>query len=273
MYIFYLLIDINGVKISGNIWITERDYAIRCNFELMKIVSKSIEFRFIYTFLSSLLLLCFRFQWAFNANHRATISFFFFFFFLNEISIKTRLHYLIWWRGKLSQDKLPIRSRLARCYSPLGRHFWSTPSRYRCFCTLLCKMSEREFSYEKNLGIKNSSRFFHLTIENRIRNAIGFGHFVRNIGLNWRAYLVAIARFDYFDKHALSLNFNRCTYVLFNVFREQTKSFHLFVHYVIYVWSTIDFCSLFDSIVRPFARTFELANFVHRIFFLHRRKR
>lgn len=207
--------------------------------------------------------------------HRATISFFFFFFFLNEISIKTRLHYLIWWRGKLSQDKLPIRSRLARCYSPLGRHFWSTPSRYRCFCTLLCKMSEREFSYEKNLGIKNSSRFFHLTIENRIRNAIGFGHFVRNIGLNWRAYLVAIARFDYFDKHALSLNFNRCTYVLllFNVFREQTKSFHLFVHYVIYVWSTIDFCSLFDSIVRPFARTFELANFVHRIFFLHRRKR
>lgn len=115
-----------------------------------------------------------------SSNH----FFFFFFFFLNEISIKTRLHYLIWWRGKLSQDKLPIRSRLARCYSPLGRHFWSTPSRYRCFCTLLCKMSEREFSYEKNLGIKNSSRFFHLTIENRIRNAIGFGHFVRNIGLN-----------------------------------------------------------------------------------------
>lgn len=205
MYIFYLLIDINGVKISGNIWITERDYAIRCNFELMKIVSKSIEFRFIYTFLSSLLLLCFRFQWAFNANHRATISFFFFFFFLNEISIKTRLHYLIWWRGKLSQDKLPIRSRLARCYSPLGRHFWSTPSRYRCFCTLLCKMSEREFSYEKNLGIKNSSRFFHLTIENRIRNAIGFGHFVRNIGLNWRAYLVAIAQFSIISTNTLCL--------------------------------------------------------------------
>ena len=59
---------------------------------------------------------------------------------------RTRLHYLIWWRGKLSQDKLPIRSRLARCCSPLGRHFWSTPSRYRCSCTLPCKISERKFS-------------------------------------------------------------------------------------------------------------------------------
>lgn len=147
IYIFYLLllIDINGVKISGNIWIIEWD-----KFENY-IETKSIEF--IYTFLSSLLLLCFCKKFSVSLQrvyHRATISFllffFFFLFFLDEISIKTRLHYLIWWRGKLFQDKLPIRFRLARCCSPLGRHFWSTPSRYRCFYTRLCKISERKFS-------------------------------------------------------------------------------------------------------------------------------
>lgn len=75
---------------------------------------------------------------------RACIIFFFFFVF-SSTRYQSRLRYLIWWRGKLFQDKLPIRSRLARCCSLLVQHFWSTPSRYRCFYTLLCKTSNRNY--------------------------------------------------------------------------------------------------------------------------------
>lgn len=74
-----------------------------------------------------------------------SVHHFFFFFVFSSTRYRSRLRYLIWWRGKLFQDKLPIRSRLARCCSLLVQHFWSTPSRYRCFYTLLCKTSNRNY--------------------------------------------------------------------------------------------------------------------------------
>lgn len=108
IYIFYLLllIDINGVKISGNIWIIEWD-----KFENY-IETKSIEF--IYTFLSSLLLLCFCKKFSLSLQrvyHPATISFllFFFFFSFSSTRYQSRQDYITWSGGEGSFSKINCR--------------------------------------------------------------------------------------------------------------------------------------------------------------------
>lgn len=162
--------------------------------------TKSIESRFIHAFL---LLLCFLWLSFVPVNELSTsvyIYFFFFFcFFLDKISIKTRLRYLIWWRGKLFQDKLPIRSRLARCCSLLVQRFWSTPSRYRCFYTLPCKTSNRNYI----IKIPPRLPFAFLLSYDRIRT------FVRNYPHRLKRWIegrVALRARVSINNKALSLN-------------------------------------------------------------------
>lgn len=229
-----------------------------------------------------------------SSNHFFPSFLFFFLFFLDEISIKTRLHYLIWWRGKLFQDKLPIRFRLARCCFPLGRHFWSTPSRYRCFYTRLCKISERKFSRVRRIWpIIKIPRFlsidFYLSIENRIGKLGRTGHFgviissrnypQKRIGLNWRVYLVGIAhrfRLPFSINTALSLNFNWCTYLYCLTFSGNKQNCFITRPFIIYVWSTrvAVIWSLFHrSSICSYVPTRKLWTLCIESFFWYRRKR